>query len=142
MTIQVPSIILPRVWTTGLEMEWINDLVTHVSIEFSTEHLIEKQVRVMAYVSGGVPGNLLAWIELSPVPSTTSALYWAAIGGGGGLLPAVAPTVIVLTGALHTFMLPWSIHAPYARLVVQSPVNAGLPAMFWIVQAVIDGQAL
>jgi len=91
-----------------------------------------------------VPGNLQCWIELSPVPSTISTSYWAAIGGGGGILPATTPTIeaSALAGApgilVHTIILPWAIHSAYARLVVQTPVAADLPNAYWAVQALIS----
>ena len=144
-TIQIPSIILPQVWSIGTERETIGDLVTHVSIDIPVEYLQDKMVQVMAleFVTVGAPGNLQAWIEVSPVPSSTSTLYWAAIGGGGGLLPPVVPTVIVGVGMImvHSFFMAWDVHSPYARLVVQTPVNAGLATGdLWLVQAVLSGK--
>lgn len=224
-TIQVPSIILPQVWTLGIETEVINDLVTHPSIDIPVEFLQEKIIHVFAtevaglratgvivggpfaagevvvgapsgaagillaqganwveivYIVGtfaatdtivgatsgaaingaliitaaalAIPGNLWLWVELSPVASTTSTSYWSAIGGGGGPLdPAtglpyiapVAPAIEVATGVngtVHTLILPWAIHSPYARLVVQTPVAAALPAAFWVVQALISAK--
>ena len=102
-----------------------------------------------ATINGGlafaVPGNLQCWIELSPVPSTISTSYWAAIGGGGGpSLAPVAPTIeaSALAGApgilVHTMILPWAVHSPWARLVVQTPVSAALPNAYWHVQALIS----
>lgn len=142
-TIQVPSIVLPQVWAVGTETETIDDLVTHPSIDIPVEYLQEKIIHIMAIevVDGGVPGNLWVWVELSPVLSTTSAAYWAAIGGGGGALVPVAPLIEVATGVdgtVHTLILPWAIHSPYARLVVQTPVAVGLPTAFWLVQALFS----
>lgn len=148
--LQVQSIILPQVWVLGTETEDIDDLVTHPSIDVvEVEHLQEKQVHILAteVVTAGVPGNLLCWIELSPVPSTTSTAFWAAIGGGGGPLdpatglpyiPPTVPLVEVATGVdgtLHTILLPWEIHSPCARLVVQTPVSANIATATWTVQA-------
>ncbi len=142
-TIQVPSIVLPQVWAVGTETEIIADLVIHPSIDIPIEYLQEKIIHIMAIevVDGGVPGNLWVWVELSPVPSTISAAYWAAIGGGGGALVPVAPLIEVATGVdgtVHTLILPWAIHSPYARLVVQTPVAAGLPTALWVCQALIS----
>lgn len=103
-----------------------------------------------AIINGGlvfaVPGNLECWIELSPVASTISTAYWAAIGGGGGALAPVAPLIEVsgLGGSvgtsIHTILLPWAIHSSYARLVVQTPVAADLPNAYWAVQALISAK--
>lgn len=48
MTIQVPSIILPRVWVLGTETETIADVEEHTSIEFPVEFLQEKTVHITA----------------------------------------------------------------------------------------------
>lgn len=169
-TIQAPSLILPRVWSTGIESETIDDLLCHVSIEFPVEYLQEKQVRILAIeaVAVGVPGNLWMWVELSPYPSVsselwtipsslwltplpTSAAYWAAIGGGGGVNPAtlmpyvvpIAPTVLAGTGvnlAQQTAMLAWTMHSAWARVVIQTPVAAALPAAYWVVQVQVSAK--
>lgn len=92
------------------------------------------------------PGNLECWVELSPYPSTMTTAYWAAIGGGGGALAPVAPLVEVsgLGGSagilMHPILLPWAIHSPYARVVVQTPVAAALPNAYWLVQALISAK--
>lgn len=143
VTIQVPSIVLPQVWTLGTETETVADLVTHLSIDIPVEYLQEKIIHIMAIeaVVAGVPGNLQCWVELSPIESTVSAAYWAAIGGGGGALAPVAPVIVVATGVngtVHTILLPWAIHSPFARVVIQTPVAAALPAAFWVVQALIS----
>ena len=150
--VQVPSIILPTVWSIGTETENIDDLLEHTSIEFSTEFLQEKLIHIIATEATifGAPGNLECWVELSPYPSAnsnywsyplpTTTAYWSAIGGGGGALAPVAPLVEVATGVhltIHTFTLPWQIHSPWARLVVQTPVAAALPTAYWVVQAMI-----
>lgn len=145
-TIQVPSIILPQLWAVGTETEVINDLVEHTSIDIPIEQLQEKLIHIFAteVVVAGVPGNLWLWVELSPVSSLTSTVYWAAIGGGGGALVPVVPTIEVGTGVdgtVHTLTLPWAIHSPYARLVVQTPVAAALPAAFWVVQCLISAKS-
>ncbi|GAI49757.1 unnamed protein product, partial [marine sediment metagenome] len=104
----------------------------------------------------GVPGNLQCWIELSPYPSAnnnywpfpnpTTTLYWAAIGGGGGAIVPTVPFVEVsglagLPGTLiHTIILPWAIHSPFARLVIQTPIAADLPNAYWICQAILSGK--
>ena len=143
MTIQFPSIILPIIAPLGTESEAILDALEHTSLEFDVTYLQEKNIQIVATEVGfGAPGPLNAWIELSPVLSTTSTWYWAAIGGGGGLIAPTAPVVIVGTGVaatlIHAFMLPWTIHSVYARLVVQTPIPAAAAA--WAVQAVFVGK--
>lgn len=150
--IQVESIILPtRVSTLGAqalgtEVENINDLLEHTSIEFLTRDLEYKTITILvteSIVGAGVPGNLWCWVELSPVPSTVSALYWGAIGGGGGAQPPIAPTIEAAVGVhltQHTIVLTWTDHSPYARLVMQTPVAAGLPGAIWVVQASFMGR--
>jgi len=143
MPIQFPSIILPTVAPLGTETETILDALEHTSLEFEVAYLQEKCIQIVAIEAGfGAPGPLNAWVELSPVLSTTSTWYWAAIGGGGGFIAPTAPTVIVGTGVpatiIHAFMLPWTIHSVYARLVVQTPVPA--VAAGWLVQAIMVGK--
>jgi len=107
-----------------------------------------------------VPGNLWCWIELSPYPSANtegtwsywpyplgaSTFYWAAIGGGGGAIVPITPHIEVsglagLPGTLvHTIILPWSIHSPWARLVIQTPIAAALPNAYWVIQAMISAK--
>jgi len=144
MTIQVPSIILPTVWATGLEVENVADVAEHTSIDIPTEYLDNVTIHILAMelVAFGAPGALWCWVELSPVPTATSPLYWAAIGGGGGALPPVAPYIEAATGVnltAHTFTLNFNVHSPYARLVVQTPVSAA-PLAFWTVQALVDAK--
>jgi len=153
--IQVPSIVLPQVWQFGTETETVADLVTHTSIDIPVESLQEKVVHVMAVevVAMGVPGNLLCWIETSPVPSTTSTAYYSAIGGGGGSLdpvtglPYIPPTVplveaaLGVNGTVHSISLPWEIHSAYCRLVVQTPVAPFAATAFWILQAVVSAKS-
>lgn len=149
--LQVPSIILPILpWTgpgvTGLETETVNDLLEHTSTEFGVDGLQEKIIHISAteLVVVGVPGNLLCWVELSPVLSTLSAAYWAAIGGGGGAIAPTTPAILVATGVsltTHTLTLPWTNHSPFARLVVQTPVAAAPATAFWLVQAMVSGKA-
>lgn len=159
MPLQIPSIILPRAWTTGLETETIADLLEHTSLEFPVEYLQEKQIHIVAtevaLAPAAVPGNLWCWVELSPYPSAnspywaaplpTSTAYWAAIGGGGGAILPSSPYIEVsaLGGAAgvlsHTIILPFAIHAPWCRLVLQTPVAAALPAAYWVVQAMFAG---
>lgn len=151
---QVPSIVLPQVWVLGTETELINDLITHPSVDIPVEMLGEKQIHITAaeVVFAGVPGNLQCWIELSPVAFTTSDAYYSALGGGGGPIdPAtglpyiapVAPLVEVATGVngtIHTILLPWVVHSPWARLVVWTPVAAALATAFWAVQAIFSAK--
>lgn len=154
--IQAPSLILPRVWATGLEPELVADLVEHTSIEFPVEYLQEKTVHILAVEAcpfGGVPGNLRIWVELSPLPSANSAYwpaplpwataYWAAIGGGGGAIVPTAPLVLVGTGVdttIHTAMVNWTIHSGWARIVVQTPIAAALPMASWACQILFSGK--
>lgn len=152
--IQVPSIILPVRAPLFTETETVADLVEHTSLEFPVEYLQEKEIHIVAteVVVAGVPGNLQCWVELSPWPSANSlywpvplpatAVYWAAIGGGGGAIAPVAPLIEVATGVnatVHSILIPWPIHSVWARLVVQTPVAAALPTAFWIVQAIFSG---
>jgi len=148
--LQTPSIILPNVpIITGAETETVNNLVAHYSLEMdlsgSFAFLRDKTVHITAteIVIVGVPGPLQAWIEVSPYLSTTTPAYWAAIGGGGGFLPPTAPLVEAPTGVsltVHTMMLAWQIHSPFARLVVQTPVSATPLTAFWVIQAIISGK--
>jgi len=149
-TLQVPSIILPTIAVLGTEVETINDLVEHISIEFQVDYLQEKMVNIIAteVVVAGVPGNLQCWIELSPLPSVNSLMWpaplpvnpaaFGAIGGGGGFLDPIVPVVEVGTGVnavIHPILVPWEIHSAWARLVVQTPVSATPLTAYWIVQA-------
>lgn len=136
---QTPSIILPQVWTLGTEQEIIADIATHISIDIPTEFLEEKQIHIIATEAVGVAGNLWCWVELSPVSSATSVAFFAAIGGGGGALAPVAPLIEAGVGAgtVHTILLPWLIHSPVARLVVQTPV---MGAGIWAVQALVSAK--
>ena len=143
MIIQVPSIILPTIWVTGLETQQISGTSTFVSIEFSTRNLQEKCIQIFAEEvdTVGSPGPLWAWVELSPYPTTTTGLYWTAIGGGGGAVAPVNPTIITGTGTSLTVqgtILAWTIHSEYARLVVQTPIPSG--SAVWLVQAMISGK--
>jgi hypothetical protein len=147
---QIPTIILPALTFpyTGTETELINDTVEHTSHDIWTQYLEEKEIHILAteVSTAGVPGNLWCWIELSPVASATSTAFFAAIGGGGGAIAPVAPHIEVsglggVAGTLvHTIILPWLIHSPYARLVVQTPVAAGLPTAFWAVQCLVTAK--
>ena len=154
-TIQPPWIILPTFAPIGTEVETINDLVEHTSIEFPVMYLGEKEVHIVAteVVVAGAPGNLWCWIELSPWPTLNSVYwplplpatgaYWAAIGGGGGAIAPTAPTVEAatgVTGTVHTIILPWAIHSPWARLVMQTPVSATPLTAFWMCQVVVSAQ--
>lgn len=150
VTLQVPSIILT---------ETIADILEHTSIEFPVEYLQEKQIHIVAtevaLAPMAVPGPLWCWVELSPYPSANNAYwaaplpvtaaFWSAISGGGGALVPLAPHIEVsgLGGAagtlVHTVILPWSIHSAWARLVVQTPAAAALPAAYWVIQAMMAG---
>ena len=145
--IQIPSIVLPQVWVTGAEVEAIDDLLEHPSIDIPVELLEYKTVHVIATeaLTAGVPGNLLAWIELAPADLTGAVMAgsYGAIGGGGGALAPTAPLVEVATGVnatVHTFMLPWAIHSPFARIVIQTPVSAAIATATWNVQCLFSGK--
>jgi len=143
--IQVHSLILPTYHPLGTEPEDIDDLLTHISSEFYCADIQEKKGQIIAIenVVAGVPGNLWWWVELSPVPSTISAAYWAAIGGGGGALAPAIPNILAGTGVdatTHTDLLAWTIHGEYARIIVQTPVAAALPNAFWQVQVIFSGK--
>lgn len=158
--VQVPSIILPTVWVLGTETEDIDDLVEHTSLEFPVKHLQEKQIHIaateVALAPAAIPGNLWCWVELSPYPSAnstywpvplpTTTAYWAAIGGGGGAIVPTAPYIEVsgLAGAAgtlaHTILLPWEIHSPWARVILQTPVAAALPNAYWTVQVLFSAK--
>lgn len=143
--VQEYSIILPTVWELGTETELVADLLEHTSREVPVDSLQEKVVTIVAteVVVVGVPGALQCWIEVSPVPSTTSAAYWAAIGGGGGAMPPLAPVVeaaVGVNGRVHTIVIPWTQHSAFARLVIQTPVAATPATAFWAVQALLSGK--
>ena len=151
--IQKYSLVLPQYHPLSTEHEDIADLLCHVSIEFYIADIEEKTVEIIAIenVAAGVPGNLWCWVELSPVPSTISGAYWAAIGGGGNvdpatLLPYVVPIAPLIEpgtgvdGTPHGIIIPWAIHSEYARVVIQTPVAAALPGAYWQVQVIISGK--
>lgn len=142
-SIQVPSIILPTAWTLGTETETINDTNEHTSIDIPVPYLQEKCIYITAaeVVAAGVPGPLWCWIELSPYASAASIAYWAAIGGGGGAIAPTAPTIEVGTGVngtVHSLILPWTLHSPWARVVIRTPVVVATAA--WAVQCLIGGK--
>lgn len=144
-SLQIPWVILPQGAILGTETEIVADVVTHVSVDLPVEFIQEKEIHVLAteVVVAGVPGNLWVWVELSPYPSTISTIYFAAIGGGGGALAPMVPLLEVATGINltdHTILLPWSIHSPVARVVVQTPIAAALPNAFWVVQVLVTGK--
>lgn len=150
-TFQIPVIILPHVAPLGTEPQAIEDAFTHTSLEIDTSSLQEKRVALVAIeaVVAGVPGNLLWWVELAVARTTTSPLYWSAIGGGGGALDGaawaaltapLAANVIVGTGvplARHNDFISWTAYSRFARVVVQTPVPAAAAA--WGVQVVLEG---
>lgn len=53
-TIQVPSIVLPQVWTLGTETETIADILEHTSIDIPVEYLQEKQIHITATEVAGL----------------------------------------------------------------------------------------
>jgi len=146
--IQVPSLTLPFPYTTTTDVELIDDLLVHNSVDIPVEQMKEKTVIIWAtevVLGVAVPGNLTCWVELSPFASSVSTAFWTAIGGGGGasypLIPAfapIAPAIAVATGVngvVHPpIMLRWLNHSPYARIRIQTPVAVGLPLAYWAVQ--------
>jgi len=153
--IHAPAIILPVAAPLGNEVETVNDLVEHTSIEFPVANLQQKQIQIVAteVVVAGMPGALNCWVELSPWPSANSlywpaplpilAAYWGAIGGGGGALVPTAPLVEAGTGVtttVHPILIPWLQHSAWARLVIQTPVSATPLTAFWLVQAIFSGK--
>lgn len=139
---QMPSLVLPAVWIVDTEVENIDDLLEYTSISIDVEELQEKRIHVIAteVVGVGAPGNLWCWIELSP---SAAAGTWGAIGGGGGALVPIAPVIeagVGVNGTVHNILIPWAIHSMFARVVVQTPVNAGLPDDWWTVQCWISGK--
>lgn len=131
-------------WQLGTETETINDTAEHPSVDVLCESLQEKIVYITAaeVVVAGVPGPLWCWIELSPYDSDTSTAFWAAIGGGGGAIAPTSPHIEIATGVngtIHGIILPWTIHSPYARLVIQTP--ASVATAVWAVQAIFGGKS-
>jgi len=147
--------------------ETVADLVTHTSVEFSVDTLQEKTAYIMATevaVAAVSAGNLWCWVEVSPYPTANnnlwawplprSASFWSALAGGGGgvswatlgLLPPVAPHVEVTglaaaAGTLvHAITLSWEVDQPWARVVIQTPVAAALPAAFWVCQVLVSAK--
>lgn len=146
--LQIPSLILPVAQPLGpASQEVVNNLLTHISIECpEVEQLQEKEIQILAteVVALGVPGPLWIWVELSPYLTTTTGVYWAAIGGGGGPVAPLAPLILAPTGvlgAMQTAILPWNIHSAVARVVVQMPVAATPATAYWSVQVLIQGKA-
>ncbi len=142
MTIQIPALVLPDVSLalafTGAETETVADLLIHTGYEFSCEHLQNKEVTILAtefLPVGGVPGNLFYWIEQGPYPGALGAPYWSILGG-------VVPPPILAAGVhlrQHVVKIPWTAHSSYARVRVQTPIAAFLPAAFWLIQAGFSG---
>ena len=145
-TIQKFSLILPQ-WQlhfAGTETEAIDDLVIHYSQDIPTAFLGQKRATILAteVVAAGIPGTINFWVELSPVPSTVSTAYFAAIGGGGGALAPVAPLTFPGIGVHltpHTEFIAWTVWSEYARVCVQTPIAAGLPNAQWAVQVIFEG---
>lgn len=143
---QIPSLILPQVWTLGTETETVADLLEHTSLDIDSAAWIQEfavAVYARESVSAGVPGNLWVWVERSPYDSATSTAYFAAIGGGGGAITPFSPEIIVATGTngtVHTAFLPWTTHGEFYRVIVQTPVSATPATAYWDVQLVISGK--
>lgn len=138
------TLILPQYWDNGLETEDLNDILEHTSVEIFVPEVHEKTVNILAIenITAGAMANLSVWIELSPVPSPVSTVYWAAIGGGGGALAPTAPLIIAaagVNGTVHTEFLAFNTHTEWMRVVVQSALPAPLTA-FWQVQIIMSGK--
>lgn len=143
--VQVPSIVLPTAYTLGTETELIDDTDEHTSIDILVNALQEKIIHITAaeVVTAGVPGPLWVWVELSPFDSATSTAYWAAIGGGGGAIAPLSPTIEVATGVngtIHGITIAWTMHSHWARVIVQTPVLVATAS--WAVQVLIAGKAV
>lgn len=148
--IQVPSLVLPYPYTNTSSMEIVADTVPHNSVDIPVEPLGEKTAIIWAteVVALGVPGPLWCWVELSPFPSSVTTAFFAAIGGGGGPsypgVPAmvpVTPTIEVATGTndvVHTIMLRWLNHSPWARIRVGTPGMVATAT--WAVQVWVMGK--
>ena len=81
-TLQVPSIILPTVWSIGTETETVADLLEHTSIEVPVEFLQEKQVHIFATEVGRaigviVGGPFMVGEAIVGVPSGATGLVMA-----------------------------------------------------------------
>lgn len=157
MIAQTPTLILPTNYGAGTgtlaSTETVADVLEHTSIDIPVWRLQEKQAHIMAteIVAAGIPGPLWVWVELSPYPTTNnllwpspypaSAAYWGAIGGGGGALVPIAPTIEAGTGVngtVHNFFIPWNQHSAWARVVIQTPVLVA--TAFWVVQVLFSGK--
>jgi hypothetical protein len=157
-SIRVPTLVLPTSYSLGTgtlaSTETVADALEHTSSELYIGDLHEKNVQVLAteVVAAGLPGPLNVWVELSPWPTAnvtiwpaplpTSALFWAAIGGGGGALPPIAPYIEVGTGVTltpHGFMIPFNEYSYWMRVVVQTPVPVA--TAFWVVQVIVSGSS-
>lgn len=146
--VQAHSLVLPHYVSTGLETELIDDLLEHYSREFYVGGIQEKVVHIMASEVTVVvlAAPIWCWVELSPVPSTISAAYWSAIGGGGGYwgYPPLAPNIIIGTGTADAptrmIAIPWTMHSNFARVVIQTPVAPNIPLDYWLVQAIFAGK--
>jgi len=145
-----------------LTAEVVDDIAEHTSIEFPIEYMQDKIIYISAMefpAAGmvGVPGALWAWVEISPYPSAldnyyeqplvASAVFWGAIGGGGGAIAPTAPAIEASTGVsltTHPIQLPWSTHGNYCRLVVQTPVAPapGTLVAYWIVTAIFAAKSV
>ena len=160
---QRPSLILPVSYgnDTGgtlASTETINDAVEHTSLEIFIENLSHVMVHILAtevIPVGGNPGNLHAWVELSPWPTSnttvdlwpsplpTSSSYWAAIGGGGGAVAPVSPDIIVATGVsltVQNVLIPFTCHSMWCRVVLQTPVAHA--TSYWLTQVLLSGKGV
>lgn len=138
-----PTLILPATWTLGTETETINDLVAHNSREVSDVNSAKQvHIRAVEVVAAGTPGNLRVWVETSPYSNSQFTTYWSAIGGGGGPVDPLSPSILVPTsvnGAAQTLVLPWTMHTAWVRVVVRMPVAATPLTDHWTVQVFFSG---
>lgn len=160
---QRPTLILPTSYAnntggTLASTETIANNLEHTSAEFFIEHLSNITIHVMAMEIipvGGNPGQLHCWIELSiwptvntttllwPSPLPASATYWAAIGGGGGAVPPIAPDIITATGVSTTvqnLLMPFDTHSMWCRVVLQTPVPHA--TSYWVTQVLVSGKGV
>lgn len=147
--------VTPGITLASTEAILATDAAEHTSEEVFIPHYGRKTIHVLATevvpVAGGQPLNI--WVELSiyptansnewPAPSPISALYWAAIGGGGGPLAPIAPLIIPALGInlqQHTLVFDFEMHSPFARVIAQTPVAHATSS--WLVQVFMTAKGL
>lgn len=157
-----PTLILPTTYAVSGDLadladtETIADALEHTSAEMKLDQEDMKTIHVLAteiVPVAGAAGQLLCWVEGSPYPTANSndwlaplpvsALYWAAIGGGGGAFAPTAPVIepgIGVNLSAHTIIFDFQMHHPFSRVVLQTPVPHA--TSYWLVQVLISGKGL